>query len=181
MPKNVPDKQFKHNDPFRPFTELTWQLVASMLYQDKATPERIASLFNRDVNHVTNKIQEARASGRLQKIIRSLPDDIPEQSYREFAARILADTYKDAMKVNKKRKQTVKACKTAVRIATEIGNFISSDWAETLCTTANVDFEAYRDTVERQLDKFWDGVNCPLAQKTSQWPELIREDQEQFE
>ena len=30
MLKNVPDKQFKHNDPFRPFTTYV-AMVASML------------------------------------------------------------------------------------------------------------------------------------------------------
>ena len=61
-------------------------------------PLKNRALFNRDVNHVTNKIQEA-APGRL-KIIRSLPDDIPEQS--QGVCRKDMDTI-DAMKVNKKR------------------------------------------------------------------------------
>jgi hypothetical protein len=179
MSKTVPEKSYKHNDPFRPFTELTWQLVASMLYEHEATPAEIASLFNRDVNDVTEKIQKAYASGHLQKVIRSLPDDIPEQIYRDLAARILSDTYKDAKKIIKKRKKTVKACRAAVRAVLDIKRFVNSDWADTLCTTANVDFETYRDIIERELDKFWAGVNCPLAQEFSQWVVLTGADQEQ--
>lgn len=67
MSKTVPEKPYKHNDPFRPFTELTWQLVASMLYEDEATPEQIASLFNRDVDDVTAKIQELMLQGTCKK------------------------------------------------------------------------------------------------------------------
>jgi len=171
MSKTVPEKPYKHNDPFRPFTELTWQLVASMLYEDEATPEQIASLFNRDVDDVTAKIQEAYASGHLQKVILGLPDDIPEQSYREFAARILSDTYKDAKKVSKRRKKTVKACRSAVKTAMDIKHFVNSDWADTLCATANVDPEAFRETVERELSKFWTHLDCPLAKKLSRWTE----------
>ncbi len=167
MPKVDPKKTYRHNDPFRPFTELTWQLVASMISEDKATPAEIASLFNRDVNNVICNIQEAHASGRLARIVRNLPQDIPEQSYRDLASRILGDAHRDAMKMKQRPKNTVKACRTAVRTVTDIGKFIKTGWAETLCTTANIDPEAYRNSIERRLNEFWAGVNCPLARKLS--------------
>ncbi|NLC15813.1 MAG: hypothetical protein GX784_05730 [Firmicutes bacterium] len=178
MRTTVHDKPYQHNVPFRPFTELTWQLVASMLYKGEATPEEIASLLNRDVDDLMRRVQEAYDSGHLQKVIRSLPDDVPEQNYREFAARMLADTYKGAIRTNKKRKQTVKACAAAVKTAKEKKNFIDSDWAEVLCATANIDYQAYREKIEGQLSKFWQHADCPLARKAPQWLEADARSQE---
>ncbi len=155
MPKAVSNRTYKYNDPFRPFTQLTWQLVASMISEDEATPEQIADLFNRDVGDVLSNLQKAYVSGRLAQIVRDLPQNTPEQSYRNLASRILADTYKDAERIKKASPKTAKANQEAEETAADIEEFIGSGWAETLCTTANIDASAYKNSVLRELHEFW--------------------------
>ncbi len=165
MPKPNSRKTYKYNDPKRPFTKLTWQLVATMIAEDRATPAEIASLFNRDINHVASNLKEAHVSGQLESIMRNLPQGIPEQSYRNLASRVLADTYKDATNLKQIEKGTAKPCRASIETATKIKNFIDSGWAETLCTTANIDLTAYKNSIEQELKEFWMSVDSPLVWK----------------
>ncbi len=177
MPEVDSVKTYKHNDPLRPFTELTWQLVASMIAEDSATPAEIASLFNRDPNDVMSKIKDARESGYLARIIDNLPQDVPEQAYRDLASRILWDAHKDTVKMTDRSKKTVKTCRKAIKVIMGVTKFVNTGWAETLCRTANIDPEAYREVMENELQQFWASVSCPLARKVLTW---LNNDQEQF-
>ena len=88
------------------------------------------------------------------------------KAYREFAARILSDTYKDAKKVSKRRKKTVKACRSAVKTAMDIKHFVNSDWADTLCATANVDPEAFQGNRRTGVKQILDSFRLSFSQET---------------